>query len=259
VAKIACDGAKPDGIAGVRPGYEAAFLSPLPLARLPGVGPQTARRLEQYNLRRIGDLARMPKATLAAQFGPFGETLAARARGEDPTPVEAGAPGAKSISRETTFEADRLDRRALLAMLSYLLERCGRRLRGLGAMARTVSVKVRYADFQTVMRRRCLPVPSDHDDDFWPAARALFEKAHTRRVGVRLVGVALSGLVAGGRQTDFFAEPRYQRRRRFYRSLDRVRERFGFAALVAGRAIELMPTHPRDEHGFRLRTSCLSR
>ena len=259
IAKIASDYAKPNGVAYVRPGYEAAFLAPLPLARLPGVGPQTARRLQQYNLCRIGDLARVPEATLAAHFGPFGETLAARARGQDPTPVAPGAPDAKSISRETTFEEDLLDREALLAMLSYLLERCGRHLRGLGALARTVTVKVRYADFQTLARSRSLAIASDHDDDFWPLVRDLFQKAHTRRVGIRLVGVALSGLAPGGRQMDLFTERRYERRTRFYRSLDRIRERFGFASLVAGRAIELMKTHPRDEHGFRLRTSCLSR
>jgi DNA polymerase-4 len=259
VAKIASDYAKPNGVAYVRPGCEARFLSPLPLRRLPGVGRRTAEALERYNLRRIGDLQRIPAAMLVEQFGPHGETLAARARGHDPTPVRAGCGDAKSISRETTFERDRIDRGALRAMLYYLLERACRQLRDTHHLARTVTVKLRYADFRTVGRSRSLATRSDHDDAFWPVVKELFEKVHTRRVGVRLVGVALSNLAPDGRQMDLLTEGRYRHRSGYYRSLDRIRDRFGFSSVVTGRAIELLPTHERDEHGFRLRTSCLSR
>jgi len=259
VAKVACDYAKPNGLAWIRPGYEARFLAPLPLEALPGVGPKTAERLARYNLQRVGDLARIPGAMLAAHFGPAGEALAARARGLDPTPVSADLGDPKSISRETTFETNLLDRDALKAMLSYLLERACRQLRAGGLLARTVTVKVRYADFQTLGRSRSLPTASDHDDDFWPVAADLFDRVHTRRVGVRLVGVALAHLAPAGRQMDLFGEAAHARRTRFYRSVDRIRERFGFAAVTAGRAIELLHTHERDAHGFRLRTACLSR
>ncbi len=259
VAKIASDYAKPNGIAYVRPGYEARFLAPLPLKALPGVGRRTAERLAQYNLHRIKDLLRIPEAVLVDHFGPAAAGLVARARGLDPTSVSAEAGDPKSISRETTFERNLIDRRQVTAMLSYLLERVCRQLRGAGLLARTVAVKVRYADFETLSRSRSLPSLSDHDDDFWPVALDLFEKVHTRRVGVRLVGVALSHFAPTGRQMGLFAEARYDRRARFYRSLDQVRRRFGFTALVTGRAIELLETHERDEHGFRLRTACLSR
>jgi len=258
VAKIASDYAKPNGIAYIRPGCEARFLAPLPLKALPGVGRRTAERLAQYNLHRIKDLLRIPEAVLVDHFGPAAGGLVARARGLDPTSVSAEAGDPKSISRETTFERNLIDRRQVTAMLSYLLERACRQLRGAGLLARTVAVKVRYADFQTLARSRSLPSLSDHDDDFWPVALDLFEKVHTRRVGVRLVGVALSNFAPTGRQMDLFAEARYDRRARFYRSLDRVRRRFGFTALVTGRAIELLETHERDKHGFRLRTACLS-
>jgi DNA polymerase-4 len=258
VAKVACDYAKPNGVAWIRPGGEEPFLAPLPLKNLPGIGPRTAERLARYNLHRIGDLARIPQAMLAGQFGPSAETLAARARGVDPTPVSADPGGPKSISRETTFEANLIDRTAMKAMLYYLLERACRRLREHGLLARTVTVKVRYADFQTPARSRSLPTLSDHDNDFWPVASHLFDQVHTRRVSVRLVGVALSHFAPAGRQMNLFAETAYDRRGRFYRSLDRVRERFGFGALATGRAIELLETHERDEHGFRLRTACLS-
>ena len=259
VAKIACDYAKPNGVAWVRPGYEAEFLAPLPLKELPGIGPKTAERLAQYNLQRIGDLVKIPEKMLVEHFGPGGEVLAARARGIDSTPVSAEPGNPKSISRETTFESNLIDRGAMQAMLYYLLERACRQLRDVGLLARTLTVKVRYADFKTESRSHSLPTFSDHDDDFWPVAVGLFNKAYTRRVGVRLVGVALSHFAPGGRQMDLFAEGAYGRRTRYYRSIDRIRERFGFSALATGRAIELLETHARDAHGFKLRTACLSR
>ena len=259
VAKIACSRAKPNAVAWIRPGHEAPFLAPLPLKELLGVGPRTAERLARYNLQRIGDLARLPASMLVEHFGPSGEVLAARARGIDPTPVSGGEADPKSISRETTFETNLIDRHAMKGMLYYLLERACRQLREVGLMARTVGVKVRYADFRTIGRSRSLPTFSDHDDDFWPVASDLFDRVHTRRVGVRLVGAALSHFAPAGRQMNLFAEPRYDRRARFYRSVDRIRDRFGFSALATGRAIELLETHERDEHGFRLRTACLSR
>lgn len=259
IAKTACSYAKPNGVAWICPGYEAEFLAPLPLGELPGIGPRTADRLAQYNLRRIGDLARIPESMLVEHFGPSGRVLVERARGIDPTPVTAGGGDPKSISRETTFETNLVDRARLRAMLSYLLERACRQLRSLGLLARTVAVKVRYADFRTESRSRTLPTLSDHDDDFWPVAADLFDRIHTRRVSVRLVGASLSHFAPAGRQLGLFGEAGYDRRTRFYRSVDGVRDRFGFSALVTGRAIELIQTHERDAHGFRLRTACLSR
>jgi len=259
VAKVACSCAKPNGVAWIRPGYEARFLAPLPLADLPGVGPRTAERLARYNLQRIGDLARIPERMLVEHFGPGGRVLAERARGIDPTPVTTGGEGPKSISRETTFETNLIDTAQMKAMLAYLLERACRQLRNEGLLARTVTVKVRYADFRTESRSRSLPTASDHDDDFWPVARDLFDRVHTRRVSVRLVGACLSRLSPCGRQLGLFGEAEHARRSRFYRSVDRVRDRFGFSALVTGRSIDLLATHERDAHGFRLRTACLSR
>jgi DNA polymerase-4 len=258
VAKIACDYAKPRGVAWIRPGCEARFLAPLPLKALPGIGPRTAERLARYNLHRVSDVARIPAATLAEHFGPTGEVLAARARGIDPTYVSAEAGPRKSISRETTFESNLIDRQAMKAMIYYLLERACRHLREDGLLARTLTLKIRYADFKTEGRARSLASLSDHDDDFWPLAADLFDKLYTRRVGVRLVGVALSHFAPSGRQLDLFAEAAYGRRSEYYRSIDHIRERFGFSALATGRAIELLETHERDEHGFRLRTACLS-
>ena len=259
IAKTACSCAKPNGLAWVRPGYEARFLAPLPLKDLYGVGPRTAERLAQYNLQTVGDLVRIPESMLVEQFGPSGRALAQRARGIDPAPVTAGRSQPKSISRETTFETNLIGRSRIKAMLSYLLERACHGLRGIDRLARTVTVKVRYADFRTIARSRSLPALSDHDDAFWPVASGLFDRIHTRRVGVRLVGVSLSHFAPSGRQLALFGEAGHARRTRFYHNVDRIRRRFGFSALVTGRAIELLETHERDTHGFRLRTACLSR
>ncbi len=104
---------------------------------------------------------------LVEQFGPSGRTLAERARGIDPTPVTGRLGGPKSISRETTFETNLIDRSRIKAMLSCLLERACHGLRDIDLLARTVTVKVRYADFRTLARSRSLPTLSDHDDAFW--------------------------------------------------------------------------------------------
>jgi DNA polymerase-4 len=259
VAKIACDYAKPNGVAYVKPGYEAPFLAPLPLKVLPGIGPRTAERLARYNLHQVCDLVRIPPAMLAAHFGPAAEVLAARARGIDSSTVNADLGDPKSISRETTFETNLIARDAMLAMLYYLMERACRQLRDDGLLARTVTVKVRYADFLTEGRSRSLPTFSDHDDDFWPLVSQLFSKVYTRRVGVRLVGVTLSHFGPNGRQMGLFDETAYRRRSEFYRSVDGIRKRFGFSVLATGRSIELLETHERDSNGFKLRTACLSR
>lgn len=259
VAKVASDFAKPHGMVHVHPGGEAAFLAPLPLKDLPGIGPRTAERLARYNLRTIGELAALPRDLLDASFGSAGRWLhdAARGRGSDHVDAESSLP--KSISRETTFEHDVSDRERLLAMLSYLLQRACRQLRCEGLLAATVGLKLRYSDFRTVTRCRTIADPSDHDDAFYDVLVELFGRLYTRRVAIRLVGVTLSNLSASGRQIQLFDEAQHRRRSRIYASVDAVRERFGFSAVLTSRALDLLETHPRKADGFELPVACLSR
>lgn len=259
VAKVTSDLAKPGGVLYAAPGREAALLAPLELGRLPGVGPKTAERLQRYGLRTIGDLAAIAPELLAQSFGAVGEYLHEAARGCGSAVVipEEGLP--KSISRETTFQEDTCDRQSILAMLSYLLQRACRQLREQDLLAATVSLKLRYADFETVARSRTLPQPTDHDDAFYQTLLDLLPRTYTRRVAIRLVGVTLSGLTDQGRQLMLFDEPDHERRSRLYASMDAVRERYGFAALVTSRAIDLLETHDRTADGFQLPVSCLSR
>jgi DNA polymerase-4 len=259
LAKVASDYAKPNGIAYVWPGYEARFLRPLSLKELPGVGPRTLERLERYNLRRIGDVQDLSPEALKAALGPAGEALFERAGGIDSGEVEE-ALFPKSISRETTFDEDTADRRLMEAMLSYLAERAAHKLRMLDMRAKTVSVKIRYSDFSTYHMARSLKEPSHHDADFRQLAFEIFDRLFTRRMRVRLVGVALSSLVPeAAHQGSLFEEERFRKRERLYRGIDRVRERFGFSALFTGRAVELLPRLDRNEHGFILRTPSLTR
>jgi DNA polymerase-4 len=259
VAKIATDYAKPKGICRILPGGEAAFLSPLAVGDLPGVGRRTAEILAGVNLHTVAQLRAVSRRQLGELLGAAGEGLYDRCRGVDVSPVEAGG-AAKSISRETTFEQDTVNRRLIRAMLFYLTERACTRLRETGSKARTVAVKIRYADFDTKLRSRTLGEFTDQEEEVYRVVLELFERAYQRRVQLRLVGVHLSGLSSGAdRQVNFLTEARHGRRERLHAAVDGLRRRMGFSAVTVGRSIELLETHPADRHGFRLRTSCLSR
>ena len=229
VAKVASDFAKPNGVVEVWPGCEEAFLRPLPVEKLPGVGASTAAALHKFNLRTVGDMARIAGDLLQQAFGQAGVALWEHAHGRDSSEVipETGLP--KSISREHTFSRDLIDAEQIRAKLYALTERAARQLREEGLTARRVTVKLRYCDFQTVTAACSLRSPTDRDDLLYDAAREKLKRLMARRLRVRLVGVALSGLaLAKGRQGELFAEKEILRRRRFYRGLDALRERFGF-------------------------------
>jgi DNA polymerase-4 len=234
VAKIASELAKPEGFLWVWPGREAAFLAPLPLERMPGIGPATLEALKRFNLRRLGDLARLDPELLGLAFGERGPQLFARARGEDDGAEIAPRELPKSISRECTFGEDTADPAFCEAMLHYLAERACRDLRGHRMTARTVTLKLRYRDFTTVTRSATLRTPTDSDRVVAGTARELFRAAWARRVQVRLLGVGLTNLVLAAPQLDLFADPRELAWERLIAPLDRLRSRWGFDAVRSG-------------------------
>lgn len=258
VAKIASTLAKPAGFLHVWPGREAAFLAPLPISRMPGIGPATRERLHEFNLRTLGDLARIDAEFLTSAFGEHGRSMAARAVGAEGGAVEEpGIP--KSISREVTFEEDTADVARCEAILAYLAERACHDLRGHGLTARTVTLKLRYRDFTTVTRRTTLDTPTDSDRIVGAAARELFRAAYARRVNVRLLGVGLANLVYAAPQLDLFAEPRALAWERLLNPLDRLRDRYGFGAVKTGATMALRargradgsrPSGTRDATGY---------
>lgn len=207
VAKIASGASKPTGVFEVLPGHERAFLAPLPVRKLPGIGPATAERLHAMRIHTLGELVAAEARVLEAHLGRGVESLQARARGEDSSLVRPPQPGSlpKSISHETTFPVDRSAREFLDQQLAELLAATTARVRQLDARARTVSVKLRFEDFTTQTRDRTLIRAGREDSDFLPAARELLRAMHDGRRPIRLLGVKLAGLEAGTWQPDLFA------------------------------------------------------
>jgi DNA polymerase IV len=260
VARVATAFAKPGGVLAVPRGMGAAFLAPLPVRRLPGIGPAGEALLHRLSVRTIGEFARIPPWILGKAFGEaVGAKLLARAWGRDAEPVRP-LREPRSVSRETSFSPETADRRLIEAMLYYLLERAAAALRREGRRAKTVAVKIRYADGPGDARSRALDRPADNERDMWEAARGLLDALFTRRVRLKLVGVALSGFLTGeDPQGELFPDAGRRKRELLAAGVDRIRERFGFAAITAGRSIELLGRFPRDENGFVLKTPSLTR
>ena len=235
VAKVASDHHKPAGFTVVPPGTEAEFLAPLPVERLPGVGPALLEQLRDRGVTTVGDLARVPPHLLRLSFGEWGELLAHRARGEDlrrVTPNEE----VKSISREHTFEEDVSDVSLLESTLVALTEDVCRRLRRQRLEARTVTVKIRYADFVTHTCSHTLSRPLDVDEAFFKEVLALFRTGRRRRYHLRLVGVGLSNLVPRAWQDDLF-DQELPLLRELDLKLDTIREKYGKEAVRRGAAL----------------------
>jgi len=189
VAKVASARDKPGGLTVVRPGEEAAFLAPLPVHVLWGVGPVTAQRLAEMGVATVGDLVQVPEEELEARFGRRGVELAHQARGIDERPVVTEY-ARKSLSQETTFVRDLRDAEPLRRQLWQLSQGVGQQLKEEGLAARTVAIKLRYADFTTLTRQMRLAVPTDDERVIYRAAAVLLRRAWQRGRPVRLLGVA---------------------------------------------------------------------
>jgi DNA polymerase-4 len=188
VAKVASDRDKPGGLTVVRPGEEAAFLAPLPVRVLWGVGPVTADSLAEMGVTTVGELARLSEEELGARFGRNGADMARRAQGIDNRPV-ATEHEIKSVSQETTFSRDLSDPKALRRQLWRLSQGVARRLQRSELAAGTVAIKLRYGDFTTLTRQMRLAVPTDDEKVIYRAALALLWRAWQRGRPVRLLGV----------------------------------------------------------------------
>ncbi len=195
VAKVASDRRKPGGLTVVPPGKEAAFLAPLDVRTLPGIGPRAEERLRAAGIETVGAFALLDDATLGALIGGKpGLMLRDRARGIDPRPLETSVERI-SIGHEETFERDVSDRETLYAELQRMAKRVAARLAVRGDAARTVTTKVRYQDFSIRSRSVTLAAGIDTADEIAGHACALLDRALTDRPGaLRLVGVSVSSL-----------------------------------------------------------------
>ena len=235
VAKITSDQAKPNGVLWVIPGQEAAFLAPLDVRKVPGVGKVTEKNLHTLGIRKVGDLAKLDEAFLEQRFGKWGMALAGKSRGLDAggwfdSEIGAGE-GPKSISHEHTFNEDTADLTQIEPTLARLCEMVGRRLREHGLQARTIQLKLRYSDFSTITRAHSVPRATQLDTELYEEIRALFERNWKPGAKVRLLGVHASGWAEGGEQMDLMGEERHERWQQAMAAADRMRDRFGESAV----------------------------
>jgi DNA polymerase-4 len=233
VAKIASDLRKPDGLVVVPAGDETAFLAPLPISRLWGVGEKTATVLAEYGVKTIGDLAELSPDLLVRRFGKHGASLGTRALGRDDDPVHEGDP-AKSVGHETTFDVDTSDPEVIERTLLALSDGVAGRLRSAGVKASTIAVKIRDSSFRTITRQRTLAEPTDLTEPIYRAALEL-ARPQVRGIRVRLLGVTASHL--GEReQLGLFLDDD-PRRRKAIEAADAVRRRYGSKAVTRGRLV----------------------
>lgn len=232
VAKLASTSAKPDGLRVVRPEEVMDFLHPLPVGALWGVGPKTEEILLRLGLRTVGDLAHVPAKTLQRALGSAaGSHLHELAWGRDPRRVVPDEPE-KSTGHEETFGTDIDDPVVIHRELLLLSERTAGRLRSGGWLARTVSIKVRFADFATITRSRTLGVPTDVGQEIYDAARGLFDALGLDRARIRLVGVRAERLVeADSAPQQLELGTRERGRREAELAADRAARRFGAGAV----------------------------
>jgi DNA polymerase-4 len=242
VAKVASDLRKPDALVVVRPGEEAAFLAPLPIRRLWGVGPQAQRALADYGVSTIGELAALPAGTLHRRFGRHGDDLSSRARGVDRARVAPfGAP--KSVGHEHTFGHDTADPARIEATLLDLAESVGTRLRHHRLAAGAVQLKLRYEGFETLTRQAPLPRQTRESELLYAGARDLLRRTLVPGRGVRLIGITAIALTDAQQLTLFDGDERSDR---LTRSIDAVRERFGERSIVRARLLRERPARRFD-------------
>jgi DNA polymerase-4 len=232
VAKLASARCKPDGLLVVPADGVVAFLHPLPVAALWGVGEKTALVLSQLGLHTVGDLANTPVSTLQRALGPAaGAHLAALAWGRDERRVVAHEPD-KSVGAEETFPSDVDDPAVVARELLRLSERTAARLRAAGQVGRTISIKVRFADFTTITRARTLPEATDVGRTVYETALGLYEALGLERARLRLVGVRVEGIVdAASSPRQLLLGERDSGWREAEQAVDRAARRFGAGAV----------------------------
>ena len=242
IAKIASDLDKPDGFVEVKPGEVQAFLDPLPVNRVWGVGKATGKELDRLGITTIGQLRQQAEVVLQGRFGKFGSHLWRLANGMDDRPVVSDSE-AKSISNETTFDYDISNRDTLRAWLMELTEQVCWRLRQHELYGRTLQIKLRFSDFSTITRSHTLPEATHQTKQVWQAVMRLFDHAmQGESRPLRLVGVGVSGLSdeihRPQLQTDMFNQPADTRQTQLDEVSDAIKSRFGTSGIRRGTGVK---------------------
>jgi DNA polymerase-4 len=235
LAKLASDLEKPDGLTVIPPDGIQDALDPLEIRKLWGVGPAAEKRLHAMGIRTVAQLRRAGREYLRSELGQLGQHLDRLARGEDLREVVADH-SAKSIGQETTFPRDIDEPEFLRNVLLGQVEQVARRIRRHGLTGRTVTLKIRTGDFNTITRSRTLDEPTDVTAEIWSGASALFQAWAKRDVQpLRLLGVTVSNLQGrAGRQMSLFCPTDRRRQGQLDATLDRIAEKFGTGAIHRG-------------------------
>jgi DNA polymerase-4 len=234
LAKLASDLQKPDGLVIIRPTDIDPILISLPVNKLWGIGPVTAEKLNQYGIRKVGDLRKHSVETLDRILGNDAERFLRLAHGVDDRAVVPDRE-AKSIGQEQTFGVDVADPADVRRVLFEQVEQIGRRLRKHSLLARTVSLKIRYGEFETISRSMTLAEPTDSTSDIWNAASSVFDRWCEKAFRpVRLIGASASQLNHGQSQMTLFVDPRDVQKKKLDAVADRITAKFGSAAIRRG-------------------------
>jgi len=206
LAKIASDCKKPDGLTMIFPDEVPGFIERLPIDKVPGVGPKTQVQLAALGIRYLGDIRRFSEPALKASLGSYGNRLHELALGRDPTPVSPDS-SAKSVSSECTLEEDSCDKEALSRCLLQQAEEVAAGLRREGVKARTVVLKIKYADFKLFTRRMTFTRPTQSSKELYREAIRLLEEVRLTQK-LRLIGMSATGFVPADtpRQQELFPE-----------------------------------------------------
>jgi DNA polymerase-4 len=228
VSKIGTGEGKPKGNLEIPEIMVQSFLNPLSIRKIPGIGEQNFKSLSQLGIRHISNLAQMPKDYMQGMFGKIGLELWKKANGIDNTPVKPYTER-KSISTEHTFLQDTIDIQKTKSLLISMVERLAYQLRQEQWLTSTVTVKIRYSNFDTEPKQMKIAYTSC-DHVLIKYVMELFDKLYNRRMRIRLVGIRFSGLVRGTYQMDMFEDT--QEMMALYQAMDKIKNRFGFDAVT---------------------------
>lgn len=233
VSKIATGQAKPNGELEVARERISPFLSPLSISKIPGIGEKTFRLLRSMGVARIETLSHMPVEMVEKVLGKNGVVIWKKANGIDPSPVEPYSER-KSMGSETTFEQDTIDIAMINDLLMHMVEKLAYQLRSSQKLTACVTLKIRYANFDTHTLQQRIPYTA-FDHVLLPLTRSLFQRLYQRRMLIRLIGLRFSHLVSGMQQINMFDDT--VQTINLYQALDRIRNRFGSNAITHAAAM----------------------
>jgi len=235
VSKIATGEAKPNNQINIDFGLEKPFLAPLPIGKIPMIGAKTGFLLNRMGVRKIKTVQDMPLELMEKAFGKNGQSIWYKANAIDNSPV-IPFHEKKSISTERTFEKDTIDVIKLQSMVMAMVEQLAYELRRADKVTSCISIKIRYADFQTYSKQKKIPYTSC-DHTLIDIAKDIFKVLYNRRTRVRLIGVRLSDLAGGGHQIDLFNDS--SKVLKLYQAMDHIKNRYGANSVRRSAAVQI--------------------